>query len=59
MSDITKLIGILFLIVLFFGAIIVDVLNWTTLVYGIPVIGLEMAFFISAFFDAISDKVNC
>jgi hypothetical protein len=59
MSARTRVIGITFLLLLFFGAIVVDVLNWPNLVYGIPVIGLELAFFGSLFIDLIFDKANC
>jgi hypothetical protein len=56
MTDRTKLIGIVFLLFLFIGAIIVDLLNWPNLIHGIPAIGLEIAFFVSVFADAISEK---
>jgi hypothetical protein len=59
MSTRTIIIGISFLLVLFFGAIVVDVLNWPNFIYGIPVIGLEIAFFISITFDAFLDTENC
>jgi hypothetical protein len=58
MSLVTKIIGATFLLVLFFGAIVLDILNWPTLVYGIPVIGLEVVFFISLMRDLILDTVN-
>ena len=43
----TKIIGIAFLLTLVLLAIIVDVFNWHHLVYGIPVILLELMFFVS------------
>ena len=55
----TKIIGIAFICALFFGAIIVDLLDWPNLVYGIPVIGLEIAFFVSLIRDAIHDAERC
>jgi hypothetical protein len=53
MTIVTKMIGIGFLCTLFFGAIIVDTLDWPSLVYGLPVIGLEIAFFGSVVRDAV------
>jgi hypothetical protein len=59
MTTLTKLIGIAFICYLFFGAIVVDVFNWSNLIYGIPVIVLEIAFCISFIRDEILDVEYC
>jgi hypothetical protein len=59
MSIRTQLIGIAFICFLFFGAIIVDVLNWPNWLFGIPAILLEFALCGSAGFDLIYNNENC
>ncbi len=58
MTTITKILGVSFLLTFIFGAIIIDLLNWPNIVYAVPVIGLEIVFFVSLIRDAALEEIR-